>query len=163
MRASGACLLRGKSTETAAGEKKKCFFFGGADFDTFRPRRVLQSKKTERQVTMLQETAFIKTRIQAGVLECAICGEVDHHSARALREKLDTELFLHRPRLFLLSLEHVSFMDSSGLGLILGRLNVARELACEMRLVKVNERIRTILSLAGASRLDGLFVEEDTL
>ena len=49
------------------------------------------------------------------------------------------------------------------LGLILGRLNVARELACEMRLVKVNERIRTILSLAGASRLDGLFVEEDTL
>lgn len=111
---------------------------------------------------MLQETAFIKTRVQAGVLECALCGEVDHHSARPLREKLDTELFLHRPRLFLLSLEHVSFMDSSGLGLILGRLNVARELACEMRLVKVSDRIRTILSLAGASRLDGLFVEEDT-
>ena len=110
---------------------------------------------------MLQETAFIKTRVQAGVLECALFGEVDHHSARALREKLDAELFLYRPRLFLLSLEHVSFMDSSGLGLILGRLNVARELACEMRLVKVNDRIRTILSLAGAARLAGLVIEED--
>ncbi|MDD6981501.1 MAG: anti-sigma factor antagonist [Eubacteriales bacterium] len=112
---------------------------------------------------MLQETAFVKTRVQAGVLECALCGEVDHHSARALREKLDTELFLHRPRLFLLSLEHISFMDSSGLGLILGRLNVARELACEMRLVKVSDRIRSILSLAGASRLEGLIIEEESL
>lgn len=110
---------------------------------------------------MLQETAFIKTRLQSGVLECALCGEVDHHSARTLREKLDTELFMHRPRLFLLSLEHVSFMDSSGLGLILGRLNVARELACEMRLVHVGERIRTILSLAGANRLQGLIVEDE--
>ena len=118
-------------------------------------------EKTEGKAAMLQETAFIKTRVQAGVLECALFGEVDHHSARALREKLDTELFLHRPRLFLLSLEHVSFMDSSGLGLILGRLNVARELACEMRLVKVNDRIRTILSLAGAARLAGLVIEED--
>jgi len=110
---------------------------------------------------MLQETAFVKSRCQAGVLECAICGEVDHHSARALREKLDTELFLHRPRLFLLSLDSVSFMDSSGLGLILGRLNVARELCCEMRLIHVDARIRTILSLAGAARLRGLTIEEE--
>ena len=112
---------------------------------------------------MLLETAFIKAKEQDGVLECAICGEVDHHSARGLREKLDTELFLHRPRLFLLSLEHVSFMDSSGLGLILGRLNVARELECEMRLIRVCDRIRTILNLAGASRLKGLTLEEEVV
>ncbi len=111
---------------------------------------------------MLQETTFIKTTVRDGVLECALCGEVDHHTARGLREKLDIELFMHRPRLFLLSLEHVSFMDSSGLGLILGRLSVARELACEMRLIRVGERIRTILDLAGAQRLRGIIVEEET-
>ncbi len=110
---------------------------------------------------MLQETSFIKTTLHDGVLECALCGEIDHHSARSLREKLDTELFLHRPRLFLLSLEHVSFMDSSGLGLILGRLNVARELECEMRLIRIGERIRTILNLAGAARLRGIMIEEE--
>ncbi len=110
---------------------------------------------------MLQETTFVKATLHDGVLECALHGEVDHHSARALRERLDTELFMHRPRLFLLSLEHVSFMDSSGLGLILGRLAVARELACEMRLIRVNKRIRTILNLAGAERLRGIVIEEE--
>ncbi len=110
---------------------------------------------------MLQETTFIKTSLRDGVLECALCGEVDHHSARGLREKLDTLLFMHRPRLFLLSLEFVSFMDSSGLGLILGRLAVTRELECEMRLIRVGDRIRTILNLAGASRLRGIIIEEE--
>ena len=110
---------------------------------------------------MLQETAFIKSRCQNGVLECAILGEVDHHSVRALREEIDKELFLHRPRLFLLSLEHVSFMDSSGLGLMLGRLNVAREIICEMRLVHIDARIRTILRLAGVEKLRGISLEEE--
>ncbi len=112
---------------------------------------------------MLGETAFVKVRFHEGVLECALCGEVDHHSARALRERLDKELFMHRPRLFILSLEYVSFMDSSGLGLILGRLSVARELGCEMRLIHVGERIHTILSLAGANRLSGLIIEEEAV
>lgn len=108
---------------------------------------------------MLQETAFIKSRCQAGVLECTVCGEVDHHSVRTLREQLDRELFLWRPKLFLLSLEHVTFMDSSGLGLILGRLAVARELICEMRLIRIDSRIRTILNLAGVPRLSGITLE----
>ena len=110
---------------------------------------------------MLQETAFIKSKCQNGVLECCILGEVDHHSVRDLREEIDKELFLHRPRLFLLSLEHVTFMDSSGLGLILGRLNVARELICEMRLIRVEGRIRTILRLAGVEKLRGITIEEE--
>ncbi len=110
---------------------------------------------------MLQETTYVKSTLRDGVLECALCGEVDHHTARSLREKLDTELFMHRPRLFLLSLEYVNFMDSSGLGLILGRLAVTRELACEMRLIRVNDRIRTILNLAGAARLRGIIIEEE--
>ncbi len=110
---------------------------------------------------MLQETTCVKSSLHDGVLKCVLCGEVDHHSARRLRERLDTELFMHRPRVFLLSLEYVSFMDSSGLGLILGRLAVARELECEMRLIRINERIRTILNLAGAERLRGIIIEEE--
>ncbi len=110
---------------------------------------------------MLQETASVITRIHSGVLECTLVGEVDHHSVRELREQLDKALFLHRPRLFLLSLEQVTFMDSSGLGLILGRLNVARELICEMRLVHIDKRIRTILDLAGVERLHGITLERE--
>ncbi len=108
---------------------------------------------------MVQETAFVKSHCHEGILECELMGEVDHHSVRSLREQLDRELFLHRPRLFLLSLRHVSFMDSSGLGLILGRLNVARELTCEMRLIHIDERIHTILTLAGIERQKGLTLE----
>ena len=112
---------------------------------------------------MVRETAFLKSRFVDGVLEIALYGEIDHHSARSIREQMDTLLFMHRPRLFLLSLEHISFMDSSGLGLILGRLNVARELVCEMRLCHLTDRIQKILSLAGAKRLRGLVIEEESV
>ena len=69
------------------------------------------------------------------VLEVAINGEIDHHNARAFRSQIDEKLYLYRPKKVNLDVSGVSFMDSSGLGLILGRFTLARELGGELRIV----------------------------
>ncbi len=94
-----------------------------------------------------------------GRLFISIAGEVDHHSARALRERIDHRLYLYHPRECIISLGSVNFMDSSGLGLILGRVEICRHFSCTLRLVDVDERTLRIFSLAGMERIAGLEIE----
>ena len=53
------------------------------------------------------------------VLRAAISGEVDHHRARAIMEELSRQIDLELPRSLTLDLEGVTFMDSSGIAVLL--------------------------------------------
>ena len=109
---------------------------------------------------MMTKEKQVRASYADGVLSVGIVGEVDHHSARPLREEIDRYLYLYRPTVLSLSLARVNFMDSSGLGLILGRLALCRELACPMRLTDVSERAARIFRMAGLARMEGLTIEE---
>lgn len=86
-------------------------------------------------------------------LDVAVSGEIDHHNALIIRAKIDEKLYLYRPKTVRLDLSDVSFMDSSGLGLILGRFTLAHELGGELRVVNPSQGVSRILDLAGTSRL----------
>ena len=107
---------------------------------------------------MTGEDAYLNIEYSDNLLRIGIAGEVDHHSARQLREKIDGLLVRYRPTLLVLDLDGVCFMDSSGLGLILGRLESAREVGCRLELTNVGERVMKILSLAGAKRISTLAI-----
>ncbi|MBQ7377946.1 MAG: STAS domain-containing protein [Clostridia bacterium] len=107
------------------------------------------------------KTAGIRTEQRGDVLHISVLGEIDHHSAKDLREQIDGELFRHRPRTLVLSLSDVGFMDSSGLGLILGRLALARGMGCRLHLCDMTPQILKILALAGVSRLEGITLERE--
>ena len=79
-------------------------------------------------------------------------GEIDHHSAKAIREEIDRAIFYHRPQTLALVLSEVSFMDSSGLGLILGRLSRIKELGGELVIADPSLQVMKILRLAGLER-----------
>ena len=63
-----------------------------------------------------------------GVLRVAIVGEINHHSAASIREAIDEKILELCPKNLVLDLADVSFMDSSGLGLIMGRYQRMQEL-----------------------------------
>ena len=111
---------------------------------------------------MMTREKQVRVAYADGTLTVGIVGEVDHHSARPLREKIDRQLYLYRPRQFRLSLARVNFMDSSGLGLILGRLSLCRELSCPMRLCDVSARAAMLFRMAGLGRAEGLVIEESS-
>ena len=92
----------------------------------------------------------VRTR---GSLVCVyLYGEIDHHSAVALREELDRLLLHRRPSRFVLDLSRIEFMDSAGLGLLMGRYRLTKELGGVMALTAPNARVMKILRLAGMER-----------
>ncbi len=91
-----------------------------------------------------------------GVLYAEISGEIDHHTARGVREEIDKNLYLYRPELLVIDLEKVGFMDSSGLGLILGRVSTAENVGASVRLNNVPPRVMKILNMAGVFRIPRL-------
>ena len=87
------------------------------------------------------------------VLSIHVRGEIDHHTASEIRRGIDGVLFEKRPHKLILDLSAVSFMDSSGLGLIMGRYAVMKELDGEMVVWNPSPEIRSILTLAGMERM----------
>lgn len=108
---------------------------------------------------MLLEKEPIRAEYADGILRIAVQGEIDHHSAKPIRERIDKQLYRYHPRELILALDEVSFMDSSGLGLVLGRLSLCRHFSCSLRVVGASEHARRIFALSGMERIEGLTIE----
>ena len=88
-----------------------------------------------------------------GILIVNLSGDIDHHSAKSLREEIDSHLYLYRASTVILDMGGVEFMDSSGLGLILGRYTKIKDLGGRMILANPDPGVERILALAGADKL----------
>lgn len=102
---------------------------------------------------MLRETAEVKFTKSDGCLTAHIGGEIDHHGARAVRCTIDNEVEKALPEKLVLDLSGVSFMDSSGLGLILGRYNNSAKLGIGFSVMDPSPSAERIISAAGAERI----------
>ena len=102
---------------------------------------------------MLISDSNVKITRDGGVITTYVSGEIDHHNAKSARRRIDRELETSSPEELILDLSAVSFMDSSGLGLILGRYTKARDLGVEFSVRNPTEATMKILSLAGGERL----------
>ena len=87
------------------------------------------------------------------ILSFKITGEIDHHSAPKVREQMDKDIFFFRPKCVILTLSGIDFMDSSGLGLILGRYTKIRDLGGVLKIEDPTKDIGKILKLAGVDKL----------
>lgn len=82
-----------------------------------------------------------------------LCGEIDHHSAKSVRDAIDAELNCGNVKELVFDFTDVSFMDSSGLGVIFGRYNKLAVHGGKMILKNVPKRIERILRMAGVYTL----------
>ena len=79
--------------------------------------------------------------------------ELDHHHAEFLRQETDRRLRDGKLRTLEFDFRDTDFMDSSGIGLIMGRFQNIRLLGGEVRATHVNERIFRLLQLAGVHKV----------
>ena len=80
------------------------------------------------------------------VLYAYLAGEIDHDAAQSLRIQLDDALVSRTPQT--LDFGGVGFMDSSGVGLILGRQRIARTLGTALRVQHTPSQMAKVLQLA---------------
>jgi stage II sporulation protein AA (anti-sigma F factor antagonist) len=91
------------------------------------------------------------------ILISVLSGELDHHSSGEIREDIDHTYDTFQARHIILSFEGVTFMDSSGVGLIMGRYNKTRERKGKIAVAGCNEHIARILEMAGIYTIAGCF------
>jgi stage II sporulation protein AA (anti-sigma F factor antagonist) len=102
---------------------------------------------------MIRQKADIACDSVGSTLTVHIRGEIDHHTAADIRGEIDSILFERRPGRLVLNVSSVTFMDSSGLGLIMGRFSIMKELGGEMVVRDPSPEVKSILTLAGMERL----------
>ena len=82
-----------------------------------------------------------------------ITGELDHHSAASLREETDREILGGSYNGLILDLSGLDMMDSSGIGLIMGRSKLMKECGGRLEVLNPQPYIRRVLRLAGIERI----------
>jgi len=84
-----------------------------------------------------------------GTLWVALIGELDHHSAEQVRKEVDQSLRSPKVRVLSLDMSGISFMDSSGLGVILGRYRIMAARGGKLVIAGVSRYAERILRMAG--------------
>lgn len=99
--------------------------------------------------------------VKNGVLCIRLEGELDHHTADELRirvnQLMDEEMIQH----ILLNLGKLTFMDSSGLGVILGRYKQITSLGGEMVVCAISPTVRRLFELSGMFKIIRLETDEN--
>ncbi|MDD6094823.1 MAG: STAS domain-containing protein [Clostridia bacterium] len=98
-------------------------------------------------------SAQLKTECNGGVLTAYVSGEIDHHTSKELRNKIDACLGELSPDKLTIDLSGVTFMDSSGLGLIMGRFRLTESAHINFSVKGVPPRAAQMFSMAGLERI----------
>ena len=88
-----------------------------------------------------------------GTLYVSLIGEIDHHSAAPTREAIDEKIQELHPQNLVLDLADAPFMDSSGLGLIMGRYQRMQELGGTLTVANPSAGHQKIFKAAGLNKL----------
>ena len=100
--------------------------------------------------TLMDNLKLIK---DSEILIASLSGEIDHHSAVRVRREIDEALYLYLPKTLVIDIGSVAFMDSSGLGLIMGRFAKAKEIGTALIVRDPSPRAKKMLMLAGLEKL----------
>ncbi len=95
----------------------------------------------------------VRLIFRESVLTAVLSGEIDHHSAREIRGEIDETASKVKPRKLILDFSSVTFMDSSGIGLIMGRCKLMQIWGGTVEITNLPQKIRRIVSLAGLNQL----------
>ena len=86
-------------------------------------------------------------------LKIRLRGEIDHHTAAVVRVSMDELIRSRAPRVLAIDMSAVDFMDSSGLGLIMGRLSLMQSIGGETQILDPSPATERIMGLAGMERM----------
>ncbi|MCT4604503.1 MAG: anti-sigma F factor antagonist [Marinisporobacter sp.] len=76
-------------------------------------------------------------------------GELDHHTAEGIREEVDKEIDKNNIKNIIFDLEGMHFMDSSGIGVVIGRYKKVQKLGGQAGVINMNNRVERIFKMSG--------------
>ncbi len=107
----------------------------------------------------------VKHFIEDKLLIFEITEEIDHHTSERIRKRADYEIQRFMPKKVVFDLKRVNFMDSAGIGLVIGRYKTAGNFGGSLELTNVNNKLKKIFEMSGVLKIIPIidnFEEEQT-
>ncbi len=101
------------------------------------------------------QTEYIK---QDKALVVRISEEIDQDTVDKIKRKIDDEIEKYIPKKVIFDFEDITFMDSSGIGMVLGRYKLIKLIGGDMEIVNVSKTVNRIFKMSGIGRI--ICVEE---
>ncbi|MBB6216031.1 stage II sporulation protein AA (anti-sigma F factor antagonist) [Anaerosolibacter carboniphilus] len=76
-------------------------------------------------------------------------GELDHHTAEEIRDEIDREIDHYSVKNIIFDLSGMNFMDSSGIGVVIGRYKKVSKMGGEVAVININSRVERIFKMSG--------------
>ena len=82
-----------------------------------------------------------------------IVDEIDDHSVQMIRRKADYEIERYMPKRVIFDFDSVTFMDSAGIGLIIGRYKFAKMIGAKLEISNLTQSVKKIFEMSGILKL----------
>lgn len=102
----------------------------------------------------------MKYQVNENCLTIYLPGELDHHNAEFIRKEADRQIERNHVKHVVFDFAETNFMDSSGIGVIMGRYKKVYLLGGEVWAVNPNERMKKILAMSGVTKIMQIYEEE---
>lgn len=102
----------------------------------------------------------MKYQVEENCLTIFLPGELDHHNAEEIRKGSDKLNEENHIKCVIFDFQETNFMDSSGIGVIMGRYKLVYLLGGEVWAVHANERMKKILTMSGVTKIIQMYEEE---
>lgn len=91
--------------------------------------------------------------LQDGQLTVALTGEIDHHCAKNYIRAIDSKLEAYSPRVCILDFREVSFMDSSGIAVVINALRGMSRIDGKLILTDLKDQPLKVFRASGIDKL----------
>ncbi|HBN10829.1 MAG TPA: anti-anti-sigma factor [Ruminococcus sp.] len=95
----------------------------------------------------------VKVEFSDNDIIALLSGDIDHHSAVGLREEIDRLITEKSPKTLVMDFSQVGFMDSSGIGLVIGRFKSMQEVNGKIIVQNPPYHIKKVMKLAGIDKI----------
>ncbi len=99
-------------------------------------------------------------QLEDEILRIMVPKDLDHHNCIAIRETADSIMLQENVKEILFDFQNTEFMDSSGIGVIVGRYKNIKCLGGRVSAIHVSERIKKIFLLSGLSKMIKVYEQE---
>ncbi|MGI6768921.1 MAG: STAS domain-containing protein [Bacilli bacterium] len=103
----------------------------------------------------------VQILIKKNILYARLEGELDQHTVEDLRVRTSELIEKYQIRYLVLNFKKLQFMDSSGVGYIIGRYNRLKKIAGGVVLCSLNEHIWKLVLLSGLNKICTIMKNED--
>lgn len=99
-------------------------------------------------------------RVIKDIMVVRLKGELDHHSAFNVKNQIESYLDKVSIKKILFDFKDINFMDSSGVGMIIGRYKTVQKRGGKIGVVNLSDRVKKIFEMSGLFNLIPYFSDE---